>query len=76
MTSPSIQDQRAANVGACPVCHQKITWFNDIPLRGFCYGSDEAPHGEASRIVTGGAPLQPYGTIPTSRWKVRESVPA
>ena len=38
-------------VGKCPKCGKKITWFNDIPLRGFCWGTEEKEHSEYSVAV-------------------------
>lgn len=35
-------------VGKCPKCGKQITWFNDIPLRGFCWGTYENEHDEFS----------------------------
>jgi len=39
------------NNHTCPICNQKITWFNDIPLKGFCWGTEENEHKEYSFIV-------------------------
>lgn len=61
-------------VGPCPVCGRKKHWYNDVPLKAFCWGangSDEADsdHGEASCVVPD--PLQPYGRVGTKmRWRV------
>jgi len=38
-------------VGNCPKCGKRITWFNDIPLRGFCWGTEENEHPEYSVVV-------------------------
>lgn len=35
-------------VGNCPKCGKQINWFNDIPLRGFCWGTEENEHKEYS----------------------------
>jgi hypothetical protein len=35
----------------CPLCNRKITWFNDFPLKGFCWGTEENEHKEYSVIV-------------------------
>jgi hypothetical protein len=43
-------------------------WFNNIPLMAYCFGTQEKPHAEASRIITGKA--QPYGRITRSVWKI------
>jgi hypothetical protein len=38
-------------VDPCPVCGRRITWFNDIPLRGFCWGTPDNEHEEYSVVV-------------------------
>ena len=35
----------------CKKCGRYVTWFNDVPLRGFCWGPDEAEHDEWSALV-------------------------
>lgn len=39
------------NVDCCPKCGKMPTWFNDIPLRAFCWGTTEKEHIEMSAIV-------------------------
>jgi len=45
-------------VGKCPHCHEYPTWFNDVPLTAFCWGSSTKEHREWSRVIPGKA--QPY----------------
>ncbi len=63
---------RQLSVGRCPFCNKYPEWFNDVPLRAFCWGTDRRPHLEASRVVTGKA--QPYGKVTRSKWKVEQRV--
>jgi len=64
-------------VGPCPVCGRKRHWYNDVPLRAFCWGAggsdeEDADHGEASCVVPD--PLQPYGKVGTrTRWHIETS---
>lgn len=58
-------------VGPCPVCQRKPTWFNDVPLRAFCWGTESREHSEASCVVPW--PAQPYGRGPMkAAWRVEE----
>jgi hypothetical protein len=57
--------QRA--VGVCPKCGRYPTWFNDVPLRAFCWGTDKKPHIEMSRVVPD--PAQIYGKVGKTNWK-------
>ena len=69
MFTPSAHTKLAQeSVGNCPICGELPDWFNNIPLMAYCYGSDEKPHAEATRIITGKA--QPYGRITRSVWKI------
>lgn len=46
-------------VGDCPICQTKqYLWLNDVPLRAFCWGSEERLHQEASWLVP--PPNNPY----------------
>ena len=54
-------DPCRSNVGPCPRCGKVPTWFNDVPLRAYCWGTEQDPHLELSRLVTGSA--QPYADI-------------
>jgi hypothetical protein len=38
-------------IAPCPKCGRRITWFNDIPLRGFCWGTPDNEHEEHSVVV-------------------------
>ena len=33
-------------IGPCPVCGKKKWWYNDIPLKAFCWGTEEDEHKE------------------------------
>lgn len=46
-------------VGKCPTCGKLPTWFNDVPLKAFCWGEMNCEHQEMRREVP--APAQPYG---------------
>lgn len=35
----------------CKICGRKITWFNDIPLKGYCWGTEEKEHKEYKILV-------------------------
>ena len=52
---PSI---RQKSLGKCPKCGRTDWWLNDVPLRGFCWGTEEKPHKEVSKLVP--APFNPY----------------
>ncbi len=45
-------------VGKCPKCGRTPTWFNDVPLRAFCNGTDKKEHAEMTCIVP--PPTNPY----------------
>lgn len=45
-------------VGSCPYCKSKRHWYNDVPLRAFCWGSENKSHREWRKIVPG--KLNPY----------------
>ena len=45
-------------IGKCPKCGRKIKWFNDIPLKGFCWGTAKNEHAEYSVLVP--PKLNPY----------------
>lgn len=42
---------RQASVGKCTICGKQIYWFNNVPLRGYCWGTEEKPHKEFSILV-------------------------
>lgn len=45
-------------VGPCPICKRKEHWYNDVPLRAFCWGTDKKEHSEWSKLVP--PPYNPY----------------
>lgn len=45
-------------LGKCPVCKKEFDWFNDVPLRGFCWGTDRKPHNEVAKLIP--VPFNPY----------------
>lgn len=45
-------------LGACPRCGKKKWWLNDVPLAGYCWGTENKPHDEVKIVITGD--LQPY----------------
>lgn len=44
----------------CKICGRKITWFNDIPLKGYCWGSEENEHREYKVLVNRDYTYPPY----------------
>ena len=51
--------ERDKAVGPCPYCGKKEGhWYNDVPLRVFCWGTPEKPHREWHKIVP--KPYNPY----------------
>lgn len=42
----------------CGKCGKVITWYNDVPLRAFCWGTEKREHKEWSKIVP--RPHNPY----------------
>ena len=38
-------------MGKCPICGNKQLWFNDLPIKAFCYGPESKPHKEWSKMV-------------------------
>lgn len=45
-------------IGPCPYCGSKKHWYNDVPLRAFCFGSIKKPHKEWHKKLP--KKLQPY----------------
>jgi hypothetical protein len=45
-------------VGPCPYCGQLDNWLNDVPLRAFCWGTENSPHRQWQKLVP--APFNPY----------------
>jgi len=46
----------------CPICGVEVGWANDTPLRWFCWGTNEKPHEEMSRICA-----------TNSQWEIRDA---
>ena len=38
-------------MGKCPICGNKQLWFNDLPIKAFCYGPESKPHKEGQKMV-------------------------
>lgn len=53
-------------VPPCPKCGQPVHWTNDVPLRTFCWGTEEKPHDEMSALIP--TPIQPYADKPFPNW--------
>ena len=45
-------------VGPCRICGATTHWYNDVPLKAFCWGSEKKPHKQWSKIVP--RPFNPY----------------
>jgi len=45
-------------VGKCPICNKYPFWFNDVPLKAYCSGSEKKPHKEWTKVVP--TPHNPY----------------
>jgi hypothetical protein len=39
------------SLGRCPICNRDNWWLNDVPLKGFCWGTKDNPHKEVKRLV-------------------------
>ena len=44
-------DRLREEMGDCPICGGKL-WFNDLPIKGYCWGSIEKEHDEYSILVS------------------------
>lgn len=44
--------------GPCPVCGETDLWLNGVPLKAFCWGTEEKEHPQWSKVVP--APHNPY----------------
>lgn len=67
MTRKITTKQMNKSVGPCPKCGRKEHWFNNVPLTAYCYGPEENPHPEVSRVVP--SPFQIYGFVGDSYWR-------
>ena len=38
-------------VGPCPICNSINHWLNNIPLTAYCWGTEDNPHTEWSKVV-------------------------
>ena len=58
---------------ACGICGEPVTWFNDVPLRGFCWGdkNGRGEHREWSKLVP--AKYNPY--LPTKHKPAMDDEP-
>ena len=56
-------DKYQKAVGRCPICGKYPTWFNDIPLTAYCWGTEEDEHEEWNKVIPGKA--QPYRDVDT-----------
>ncbi len=45
-------------VGRCPYCKRYPTWFNNVPLKAYCWGLDNKQHREWHKLVP--KPHNPY----------------
>ena len=46
-----------SEIGNCPKCGKRF-WLNDVPLKGFCWGTEENPHTEVVKKIPNS--VQPY----------------
>jgi hypothetical protein len=51
MSDKMIISEMQKAVGHCPHCKKYPKWFNDIPLRAFCWGTEKKEHKEWSKLV-------------------------
>lgn len=62
----TIKDYQDA-VGPCPLCGKTPGWFNDIPLKAYCWGTGNDEHPCVYKVVP--SPYQPYGDVSKqTRW--------
>lgn len=45
-------------LGPCRICGGTDWWLNDVPLKGFCWGTKAHPHREVRKLVP--KPYNPY----------------
>jgi hypothetical protein len=50
--------ERDKAVGPCPRCKNQKHWYNDVPLKAFCWGTENKPHKEWNKLVP--KPHNPY----------------
>jgi len=56
-----------AILGPCPICKKVKWWYNDLPLRAFCWGSPDDEHKE---VPYKGPPV---GTYAYTAWLMAQS---
>lgn len=39
-------DKLNEEIGPCPVCGKTKWWYNDVPLKAFCWGTEDDEHEE------------------------------
>lgn len=63
MKANTVEIKRAYDkaVGPCPYCGKKDHWYNDLPLKAYCWGPERKPHREWHKLVPG--KLQPYKIV-------------
>lgn len=50
-------DKIHSEIGNCPKCGKRF-WLNDVPLKGFCWGTENKPHSEVVKKISNS--VQPY----------------
>ena len=68
MAKPLTSRQKA--VGKCPICKKYPTWFNDVPIRAFCWGTKTKKH-PYHPDMTCVVPLGDY----TPKWMTEGGIP-
>ena len=51
-------DKMQESLGPCPICGRTRWWLNDVPLAGFCWGTEDNEHTEVKIVLQG--EFQPY----------------
>jgi hypothetical protein len=46
------------SLGRCRICRRRFAWLNNVPLYGYCWGTEKHPHRKVARLVP--ARLNPY----------------
>jgi hypothetical protein len=52
-----MNDKIHAAIGNCPKCGKQF-WLNDVPLKGFCWGTEDKPHVQVVKKIP--SSVQPY----------------
>ena len=53
----TVNDKIHSDIGNCPKCGKRF-WLNDVPLKGFCWGTEDKPHSEVVKKISNS--VQPY----------------